>query len=79
MSVEAFGVVLTIGDGSSRAPTFCGSWRAARMDQVSTQESVFVAVASIMEEAIKRGEWDKARVCLSILEVIAAKREGRRP
>ena len=49
------------------------------MDQVSTQESVFVAVASIMEEAIKRGEWDKARVCLSILEVIAAKREGQRP
>lgn len=49
------------------------------MDQVSTQESVFVAIASVMEEAIKRGEWDKARVCLSILEVIARKREWRRP
>jgi hypothetical protein len=49
------------------------------MDRISTGEALFVAVASILEEAIRRGEYDKARVCLSILEIIAAKRDGRTP
>jgi len=49
------------------------------MKKIHTPQTVLVAVGSVLSTAINREEWDKARICLSILEAIAAERDGRTP
>lgn len=47
------------------------------MEPGQTTEAVFVAIAGVMTDAVSRGEWGKASICLEMLRAIDRARDAQ--
>lgn len=52
---------------------------ADALEKISTQENVFVTIAAFLEEALRAGDYVRARMYLDMLHCIEAKRDGKQP